>query len=60
MEWITDFSRDSIMRSIEGTLERLKTDHVEILHLHDPDLSVSAAADSASWSIARNSKRPMS
>src|SRR4051812_42066055 len=24
-EWIADFSRDSIMRSIEGTLERLKT-----------------------------------
>ena len=36
-EWIADFSRDSILRSIEGTLERLKTDHVDILHLHDPD-----------------------
>lgn len=36
-EWVTDFSRDSIMRSIEGTMERLKTDHIEILHLHDPD-----------------------
>lgn len=36
-EWITDFSRDSILRSLEGTLERLKTDRVDILHLHDPD-----------------------
>ncbi len=36
-EWITDFSRESILRSIEGTLQRLKTDRVDILHLHDPD-----------------------
>lgn len=36
-EWIVDFSRDSILRSIEFSLKRLKVDHVEILHLHDPD-----------------------
>jgi D-threo-aldose 1-dehydrogenase len=32
-----DFSRDGILRSIEGTLKRLKIDYVDILHLHDPD-----------------------
>jgi D-threo-aldose 1-dehydrogenase len=37
-EWTVDFSRDHILRSIELSLKRLKVDHVEILHLHDPDL----------------------
>lgn len=36
-EQYTDFSRDGILRSLEGSLRRLKTDHIEILHLHDPD-----------------------
>jgi D-threo-aldose 1-dehydrogenase len=34
---ILDFSRDGIFRSLEASLKRLKVDHVEILHLHDPD-----------------------
>lgn len=34
-----DFSRDGILRSVEGSLERLRTDHVDVLYLHDPDLS---------------------
>ena len=34
-----DFSRDGILRSIEASLERLRTDHVDVLYLHDPDLS---------------------
>ena len=32
-----DFSRDGIFRSLEGILRRLKIDHVDILHLHDPE-----------------------
>lgn len=36
-EWASDFSRDSIMRSLEGSLKRLKVNHVDIVHLHDPD-----------------------
>jgi D-threo-aldose 1-dehydrogenase len=32
-----DFSRDGILRSIEQSLERLGTDHVDIVYAHDPD-----------------------
>ncbi|OUC05614.1 aldo/keto reductase, partial [Litorilinea aerophila] len=32
-----DFSRDGVLRSLEGSLARLQTDRVEILHIHDPD-----------------------
>lgn len=32
-----DFSRDGVLRSLEGSLQRLKTDRVDILHIHDPD-----------------------
>ncbi|MDQ1130301.1 aldo/keto reductase [Microbacterium sp. SORGH_AS_0888] len=34
-EW--DFSRDGILRSIEGSLERLGLGHIDIVYLHDPD-----------------------
>ncbi|WP_432103172.1 aldo/keto reductase [Streptomyces sp. bgisy091] len=34
---IWDFSRDGILRSLEGSLERLGLDHVDIVYLHDPD-----------------------
>jgi D-threo-aldose 1-dehydrogenase len=32
-----DFTRDGILRSIEGSLERLRTDYLDIAYLHDPD-----------------------
>ena len=32
---IFDYSRDGILRSVEASLQRLQTDHVEILLLHD-------------------------
>lgn len=32
-----DYSRDGVLRSLEGSLERLQTDRVDILHIHDPD-----------------------
>jgi D-threo-aldose 1-dehydrogenase len=32
-----DFSRDGILRSFEGSLERLGLDRVDIVYLHDPD-----------------------
>lgn len=32
-----DFSRDGILRSLTASLERLGTDHVDVLLLHDPD-----------------------
>lgn len=34
---VVDFSFDGIMRSVEGSLERLGTDHADILLLHEPD-----------------------
>ena len=34
-EW--DFSRDGILRSLEGSLERLGLDRVDVVYLHDPD-----------------------
>jgi len=34
-EW--DFSRDGILRSIEGSLDRLGLDRIDIAYLHDPD-----------------------
>ncbi len=32
-----DYSRDGVLRSIEGTLKRLGTDYVDMLAIHDPD-----------------------
>ena len=34
---IWDFSRDGICRSIEGSLERLGLDRLDVVFLHDPD-----------------------
>ncbi len=35
--FVYDYSRDGVLRSIEGSLERLGTDHVEVVLVHDPD-----------------------
>lgn len=32
---VNDYSHDATLRSIEGSLERLRTDHVEIVFVHD-------------------------
>lgn len=32
-----DFSRDGVRRSLEGSLERLGLDRIDIVYLHDPD-----------------------
>lgn len=32
-----DYSRDGVLRSLEGSLKRLGMDYVDILHIHDPD-----------------------
>lgn len=34
-EW--DFSRDGVLRSIEESLERLGTDRLDVVYVHDPD-----------------------
>lgn len=35
-----DYSRDAAMRSLEGTLERLGTDYVDMVSIHDPDEAI--------------------
>jgi D-threo-aldose 1-dehydrogenase len=34
---VWDFSRDGVLRSLAGSLERLGLDRVDIVYLHDPD-----------------------
>jgi D-threo-aldose 1-dehydrogenase len=34
---VWDFSRDGVRRSLEGSLERLRLDRVDVAYLHDPD-----------------------
>jgi D-threo-aldose 1-dehydrogenase len=35
-----DYSRDAVLRSLEGTLKRLGTDHVDMVAIHDPDEAI--------------------
>ncbi len=37
LEPVFDFSYDAVRRSLASSLERLKLDHVDMLHVHDPD-----------------------
>ncbi len=38
---VFDYSRDGVLRSIEGSLQRLQTDRLDIVLIHDPDESKS-------------------
>ena len=40
-----DFSRDAVLRSIEGSLERLKMDRLDMVLIHDPDEGKSIEPD---------------
>ena len=40
-----DWTRDAVLRSIEASLLRLRTDRIDILHLHDPDAHYREALD---------------
>lgn len=42
-----DYSRDAIMRTLEGSLRRLKLDRVDFLLIHDPDEHVEKALETA-------------
>ncbi len=35
-----DYSRDGVMRSLEGMLKRLGTDYVDMVSIHDPDEAI--------------------
>jgi D-threo-aldose 1-dehydrogenase len=43
----TDLSRDSILRSVDVSLERLGVSRLDIVHLHDPDCCLQEALDVA-------------
>jgi D-threo-aldose 1-dehydrogenase len=37
-KWVrTEWTRENMLRSVEASLARLRTDYVDIVHLHDPD-----------------------
>jgi len=42
-----DLTRDGIRRSVEGSLQRLGVDYIDIVHLHDPDNRQQEALDVA-------------
>ena len=50
---IFDYSYDGTMRMVEGSLRRLGLDHVDILHIHDPDDHERAALDGAFKALQR-------
>ncbi len=35
---VRSYTRDAVLRSVEGSLKRLQTDHLDIVHVHDADL----------------------
>ncbi|MEU2281067.1 aldo/keto reductase [Streptomyces sp. NPDC013178] len=47
-----DFSRDGVLRSIEGTLERTGLDRLDVVYLHDPDDHWRQAAEEAMPALA--------
>lgn len=48
-----DFSRDGVLRSIEESLNRIGTDHLDIVYVHDPDDHWRQAADEAMPALAQ-------
>ena len=55
-EAVYDYSRDGVMRSIEGTLKRLGTDHVDMLAIHDPDEAIHFAPGEDPYARSRFSE----
>ena len=50
--WFWDFSRDSVRRSLESSLERLCLDSVDILYIHSPDAHYEQAMSEAFPALA--------
>jgi hypothetical protein len=44
---VRDYSRDGALSTLEGSLRRLGTDHIDIALIHDPDDHVEKALDGA-------------
>jgi D-threo-aldose 1-dehydrogenase len=50
--YLFDYSREGVLRSLEGSLQRLGMDYVDILHIHDPDDHQHEALESAFPTLA--------
>lgn len=50
---VFDFSADGVLRSVEASLERLGTDRIDLLHVHDPDDHLDAAEAGAFPALVR-------
>ncbi|MEV8148100.1 aldo/keto reductase [Arthrobacter sp. NPDC080073] len=49
---VRDYSRDGVMRSIEESLDRLDSDRIDIVYIHDPDDYWAEALDGAVPALA--------
>ncbi len=49
---VRDYSRDGVLRSLEGSLRRLRLDRVDIALIHDPEHDMGAALDDAYPALA--------
>jgi D-threo-aldose 1-dehydrogenase len=54
---LMDFTRDGVRRSLEGSLTRLKVDHVDILHIHDPDAATYQTAMAEAYPFLADLRR---
>ena len=50
---VVDFSYDAVMRSFEGSLQRLGIGRIDILHIHDPDDYFEQAMTGAYLAVAK-------
>jgi D-threo-aldose 1-dehydrogenase len=53
LDWRYDFSYDGALRSIEGSLQRLQTDRIDIAFVHDPDEGDSALPPAQRRNVSR-------
>lgn len=49
---VFDYSRDGVLRSIEDSLARLGLDHLDVVHIHDPDRHWDDAVSGAAKALA--------
>jgi len=52
-----DFSKEHILAAVEGSLKRLRTDHLDVLLLHRPDALVEPEEVAEAFTILHDSGR---
>jgi D-threo-aldose 1-dehydrogenase len=50
---VRDYSRDGVLRSIEGSLERLRLDRIDLVLIHDPDDHPREAIEAAAPALSQ-------